>query len=111
MGGLFTMLFAKVAAVVQWFADLFVAVFKALSDMLSDVLAWAFEQVMEVAESAIGVLDFSAISGYLSTFDAIPAGVLEVLAASGVGAGLSIVGAALLVRMGLQLIPFVRLGS
>lgn len=111
MGGLFSLLFSKISQVIGWVADLVKAVFKALWDMLSDVVAWGFDQIMGIAAAAVGVLDFSAISGYLSTFDSIPAGVLEVLAASGVGAGLSIVGAALLVRMGLQLIPFVRLGS
>lgn len=111
MGGLFTILFAKIAAVVKWFADLFVAVFKAAGDLLADTLAWAFEQCMEVVEGAISVLDFTAITSALGTFGQIPEGVLEVMAASGVGTGLAIVASALAVRFALQLIPFVRLGS
>lgn len=111
MGGLFSSLFRKINDLVQWLADLVKAVFKAAWDMVSDAFAWVFEQLLSIVESAISVLDFSMISGWLTSFDAIPAGVLEVLAASGVGTGLSIVGSALLIRMGLQLIPFVRLGS
>lgn len=111
MGGLFSMLFGKISEVVQWVADLFKAVFKALWDLLSDVVCWLFEQVLAVVEAAVGVIDFSALQAYLSSIGALPAGVLEVLAASGVGAGLSIIGAALAIRLGLQLIPFTRLGS
>lgn len=111
MGGLFSQLLAKLTSIVTWVSDLIKAVFKAAWDMLADLGAWVFEQMMEIVQAAVGVLDFSTISAHLSTFAAIPAGVLEVLAASGVGTGLAIVGSALVVRMGLQLIPFVRLGS
>jgi len=111
MGGLFSALFKKISDVIAWVADLAKAVFKALVDMLSDIAAWVFEQMMEVVQSAISAIDFTTISGWLSTFDQIPSFVLEVLAASGVGSGLAIIGSALLIRFGLQLIPFVRLGS
>jgi len=111
MGAMFSMLFGKIAEVVNWASDLAKAVFKALWDMVADAFSWVFEQFMEVVESAISVLDFSAINAQLQAFDAIPAGVLEVLSASGVGTGLAIIGTALVIRMGLQLIPFVRLGS
>lgn len=111
MGGLFSSLLAKLTAIVAWVSDLVKAVFKAAWDMVSDAFAWVLEQLMDIAQATISVLDFTTISAHLGTFAAIPATALEVLAASGVGTGLAIVGSAIVVRMALQLIPFTRLGS
>lgn len=111
MGGLFTLLFSKISGVVEWVGKLFKAVFKAASDLLSDIACWCFEQVMTIVEGAVSVLDFSAITPHLSTWAGVPDVVIEVLAASGVGAALTMVAGAIAVRVGLQLIPFTRLGS
>lgn len=111
MGALFSSLFAKIASVVRWFGDLFVAVFQALWDLLRDAVCWPFEQVLDIAVSALGAIDVSAITGQLGVFSQIPAGVVEVMAASGAGVCFSIIAGALAVRFVLQLIPFTRLGS
>lgn len=110
MGSLFTLLFSKIAAVVQWFADLAVAVFVAGWDFITDGFAWAFEQILKVAVSALTVIDFSALANYTAGAT-LPASILNILALLGVGTAIAIIVAAITIRLGLQLIPFVRLGS
>jgi hypothetical protein len=111
MGNLFSMLFAKVAAVIQWISDLWVAIFVAAWDLVKDAFAWLFEQVLKVAVSAIGAIDTSAIDGYAGQVGALPAELLNILGLLGVGSAINIITAAIVIRMVLQLIPFVRLGS
>lgn len=111
MGGLFTALFAKIAAVITWFSDLIVAVFSAAYLMLKDVLTWVFDSVIGIAVSAVASIDVSSITPLLAGAGNIPAQVLNILALLGVGQAISIITAAIVIRLGLQLIPFVRLGS
>ena len=111
MSAFFSMLLAKITAVLAWIGDLFVAVFVALWDLVKDAFAWLFEQVLKVAISAIGAIDTSAINAYAAQVGTLPAELLNILGLLGVGTAISIITAAILIRMGLQLIPFVRLGS
>lgn len=111
MGQFFTALFAKIASAVEWFGKLYVAVFKALWDLLRDAACWPFEQLLEIVVSAVEAIDVSAVTGQLGIFSQIPAGVLEVMSAVGAGTCFTIIGAAIAVRFALQLIPFIRLGS
>ena len=111
MSAAFSMLFAKITAVLQWFAALNIAIFVALWAMGQDVMAWLFEQVLKVAISAIGEIDTSAIDGYASQVGPLPSEILNILGLLGVGTAISIITAAIVIRLVLQLIPFVRLGS
>lgn len=111
MGAAFTMLFAKIAAVVKWFGQLGVAVFAAGWDLLCDVPCWVFDQLMQIVVSAVSALDVSGISQYTSYMSMLPAALTEAMAASGAAVCFGIIGSALLIRFVLQLIPFVRLGS
>ena len=111
MGAAFSILFSKIAAVVEWFGLLFVAVFTALWDLLRDAACWPFEQLLDVAVSALSAIDVSGVTGQLGIFSMIPAGVAEVMSAIGAGTCFSIIASALAIRFVLQLIPFVRLGS
>lgn len=110
MGALFTLLFAKVTAVLAWVAALAVAVFVSLWDLVKDAFSWLFEQVLTVAISAVGSIDTGALNG-LGGWGSIPGEILNILGLLGVGTAVSIITAAILIRMALQLIPFVRLGS
>lgn len=107
----FTMLLAKIASLLTWFGSLFVAVFVAFWDIFRDAFAWLFDETLSVAVDGITSLDVSGISGNLSGIGSIPANMMEVMAAVGLGQALAIITAALAIRFGLQLIPFVRLGS
>ncbi|HWP19272.1 MAG TPA: DUF2523 family protein [Burkholderiaceae bacterium] len=101
----------KIVAALKWIGQLCVKVFEALWDLTSDAACWVFEQALDVSLSVVQVLDFSAITQYVSTFGQLPAQVAEVLAACGLGSCMVIIGGALTARILMQLIPFVRLGS
>lgn len=110
MGNLFTLLFSKIAAVVKWVADLFVAVFVAAWDFIRDGFSWLFEQVLTVAISAVGSIDVSSLPT-MGVWGSMPGEILNILSLLGVGTAVTIITAAIGIRMTLQLIPFVRLGS
>ncbi|MFN3414983.1 MAG: DUF2523 family protein [Caldimonas sp.] len=101
----------KIVAALQWIGQLFIKVFQAASDLLSDIACWVFEQVLDIALGVVQVLDFSAITHYAASFGQLPAQVAEVLAACGLGSAMVIIGSAITTRLLLQLIPFTRLGS
>lgn len=107
----FTLLLAKIASLLSWFGSLFVAIFVSLWDIFRDAFAWLFDEVLGVAITAVKAVDVSGISGNLGGFGSIPANMMEVMAAVGLGQALALISAALAVRFALQLIPFVRLGS
>lgn len=111
VGALFTILFAKIAAVVAWFGALAVAVFAALWLVVKDAFSWVFDQLLTVAVSALSSIDVTTVSSLASAAGSLPASVLNVLALLGVGTAISIISAAIVIRLALQLIPFTRLGS
>lgn len=112
IGRFFTDLLAKIVGAVKWIGDLFVQVFVDLWEFVTDAAVWIFDEALGVAVSAVGSLDVSGVSNAVgSSWGSLPAEVLNVLGLIGVGYALGIVGAAILIRLGMQLIPFVRLGS
>jgi len=112
MGALFTTLFAKIAAVISWFSKLFVAIFVSLWDIFKDIGCWIFEQILTVAISAVSTLDTSAMSNAAAGgWGSLPGELLNMLGLLGVGHAITIITAAILLRITLQLIPFTRLGS
>lgn len=111
VGSFFTTLFAKIAALVAWFSALFVAVFVACWDLFRDIPAWVFEQMMQVASSAMSSLPLTGITNNMANYGSIPANVMVVLSACGLSQAFTLIAAALVIRFTLQLIPFVRLGS
>lgn len=111
IGQFFTMLFSKIAAVIQWFADLFIAIFKSLWHISTDVFCWILEGVLNIAVSAANSFDAGSIDSALGNFNDLPAEMLNILGLLGFGSAMGIISTALIIRLGLQLIPFVRLGS
>lgn len=111
MGAFFTAIFQKIAAVAQWFIDLVKAVFTAGYDLAKDAACWVFDSLLVIVTGAVSALDLSAILQFTGLWASIPAGVTEVLAAIGLGSAFTIISAAIVVRLTLQLIPFTRLGS
>lgn len=105
------MLLAKIAALVGWFGRLFVAVFKAAWDMVTDVVCWALEGLLSVAVTLVSSLDLGGITASLSGWGSIPGEVLNVLGLLGAGQAATIIVSAIGIRLVLQLIPFTRLGS
>ena len=110
MGAMFSLVLAKLSAILGWFGSLFVAVFVALWDMITDVFCWVLEQLFSVVTSALQAADFNGFVGY-SAGNTLPAEIGNVLSLLGVGTAITIIVLAITIRLGLQLIPFVRLGS
>jgi hypothetical protein len=111
MGAFFTAILAKFTAFAAWIAALAKSVFDAGWDMLKDGASWLFESVIDVCIAAINSLDLSGLDAYTSSWSGLPPEVLQVLGVLRVGEASAIIVAAILIRLALQLIPFVRLGS
>ena len=107
----FTLLLAKIVALAKWFDDLFVAIFKAAWDFIRDAFCWPFEQLLEIVVSAVNAIDVSGFDGAIGAWGDLPGEVINILALIGVPVAMGIISAAIAIRLGLQLIPFVRLGS
>ena len=110
IGRFFSDLLAKFAAVVEWIGRAFVQVFVDLWEFATDLPVLFFDAVLGIAVTAVSALDFE-VPDLDAGFGDLPAEMLNVLGLLGLGYALGIVGTALLIRLGLQLIPFVRLGS
>ncbi|HHF3058538.1 TPA: DUF2523 family protein [Vibrio alginolyticus] len=103
----------------DWLVDLFnkLLVFLyqllvSLFNMLKDLFFWAVEQVMEMVNILLsGVFALFAPVDMSQYMTSIPPTVSWVMAAVGLPQCLSIILAAITVRLMLQLIPFTRLGS
>ena len=94
----------------KWMGELFKDVFKAGWDMVKDAFAWLFEQILDVVISAISAIDVSGLES-VQGWGELPSEILNVLGLLGIGAASGVIVAAIGIRLVLQLIPFVRLGS
>lgn len=97
--------------IVVWFGDLTVEVFKAAWLMVQDAACWVLDGVLGIAVSAVSALDVSGLSGYVASWGSLPSDVVNTMGLLGVGTASGIIGAAVVIRLALQLIPFTRLGS
>lgn len=109
-------IFDSITDFVEWLGLLFIEVFKALFVMLTDVVIWSFENLFTLVAGLIqGVsttFDVVGLSSRVaSLWSAVPPEMQGILSAIGLSSALSIVAVGILIRIGLQLIPFVRLGS
>lgn len=95
----------------KWFSDIFVAIFAAAWDMLSDVFCWLLEGMLGIVATAANALDVSQLEGFSNMTGDMPAEIVNVMQLAGLGTASQIVIAAIGIRLVLQLIPFTRLGS
>lgn len=81
-------------------------------DMFIDLLCFIFEQFLEIVVEMLDTLGgvFSSFS-ILNYVQALPSQMINIMSLVGVSEASSIIVSAILVRVTLQLIPFVRLGS
>lgn len=101
----------KIVGLATFITSVFTQAFKDAWEFITDAFVWVFDQTLGIAVSALGAIDVSAISAQSGTWQSLPSNVLEVVSALGLGQALGVIGAAILIRFTLQLIPFVRLGS
>ncbi|WP_313332031.1 DUF2523 family protein [Comamonas sp.] len=95
----------------KWIADLSVAIFDAAWDMLSDLFCWVLDALLGIAVTAANALDVSQLDTFTSNFGEMPSEIVNIMQLAGLGTAAQIVGAAIGIRLLLQIIPFTRLGS
>lgn len=112
MGPFFTALLGKIVAFASWIGTLAVAMFAAWWLLGTDLFAWLFEQILDIVIAVLNSFDVDMElfnpGVYIS---ALPPDVVNMLGLIRVGEALAIVGAAIVIKVLLQLIPFTRLGS
>lgn len=91
----------------NFFKDIFIA----LWELVKDFFYWIFETITNLAVSIISSFDVSGIQSHTGAFGTIPSDILNVCGLLHMGTCMSIIGTALVIRLVLQLIPFVRFGS
>lgn len=109
-------IFESIKKFVDWLGKIFLEVFSALWDMITDAFVWLLEGVFKLAAGLLdGVADGFGFAELKNTFidlwNQIPLEVVSVMQAIGVPSALGIIVLGILIRIALQLIPFVRLGS
>lgn len=111
-GAMMTALLAKITAFASWLITLVVAMFAAWWLLGTDLGAWLFEQVLDIAISALNSIEWnSEVFNPGSYISALPDEVSNMMALLRLGECVAIIGAAVVVRITMQLIPFTRLGS
>lgn len=111
MGKFFSMLLEKITAVIAWFSDLAVAVFKAGWDFAKDVICWPVDQFLSIIVGLLQDMEFDDITANLGAWSSMPEEIINILGLLGVAEASGIIVAAIAIRLVLQLIPFTRLGS
>lgn len=109
--GLLKPLFNALSSIAKWEWDIVKKSGDTLMDILKDWFCWVLDQLLSLVETALGAIDVTAFDGLGNLTGMIPTTVLQVLASVGVGQALTMILAAIGIRLALQLIPFVRLGS
>ncbi|NBD21954.1 DUF2523 domain-containing protein [Aquabacterium fontiphilum] len=102
---------SKFVALADYIGALVVAAFVAIWHVLTDIVCWAFDQLLSLAVSILSAFDFSALSSQAGAWAGLPASLIEVLQAIGLTTCLGLIVSAITIRVLLQLIPFTRLGS
>lgn len=110
MGGFLQGVIDAIYAFGAWLLGLVGDAFDALFTLLKNAVLWVFDGLLGVVVSAVSSVSFSipSVSAYWSQ---VPADVINILSLVGFADCMAVIASALLVRITLQLIPFVRLGS
>lgn len=106
LGGVIDAIFG----VIRFIASLFVAMFTALFDLIKDIFYWIFEIILQFIVALLSGIELGFIST-LNYMSLLPPDLINIMALIGMGEALTIITGAITVRIILQLIPFVRLGS
>ena len=109
-------LWEKITGFTEWLVDVVKLAFESLWDMAKDAFSWVFEQVLELVASAIDAMYSESgadalVSQVMGAWSGLPPEVTQVASALGLGTAMTMIAAAIFLRILLQLIPFTRLGS
>lgn len=111
MGAFFSAILAKISSFAAWIGKLSVSVFVALWDLFIDFVSLIFSQFMDICISLLSSLNLDVFTSAISSSGSLPAELINILGLLGLPTAISIITAAIGIRLLLQLIPFVRLGS
>lgn len=112
MGAFFTALLGRLAGLATFTGALAVAAFAALWLLVTDAGVWVFDQVLGVAVGALSLIDLDTELFNPGTYiSALPVEITNMLGVLRIGEAMAILASAVVIRIGLQLIPFTRLGS
>jgi len=101
VSGFFTDLYDSLALIVtQVFIDII--------EFFMDFFYWVFDQLLSLVVSLVSILPFPDIPNFWA---GAPPELLNMVGLIGLAECFAIIGSALIIRIFLQLIPFVRLGS
>jgi len=102
----------------NWLYSAFVEVLQKLEslaltifDLLKDVFLWLLDQVLGLATGLLSAVSIPLNWNPAQYINAMPQEITNMLGLIGLGECVSIITAAIVIRLGLQLIPFVRFGS
>lgn len=96
----------------RWVLDLVVAIFKLLKDVVIDAFCYILDGVGSFIVDLFGKFDLNTINAYAeNVWSGVPGELLNMAVSLGLGEAMAIIGAAITIRLLMQLIPFTRLGS
>lgn len=96
----------------RWVLDLVVALLELFGVLIVDAVCYVIDGFGSVITWILEQVDLSSVLNYTATmWTGVPLELLDVAVSMGLRECLAIIGAAILIRLGLQLIPFTRLGS
>lgn len=109
-------IFTAITDAVEWLGKVFVEAFKALWNLITDAFVWVIESLLGLGAKLLnGLADSFDLSTMTNTMQGywsmVPPDAVQVMQAIGVPTALAIVVSGILIRFGMQLIPFIRLGS
>ena len=108
IGAFFTYLLDTITYFAAWIADVFLQVFTDVWELVTDVPVWVFDQILGLVAALVSAIPAPE---WTLTFGALPGELLNIAGLIGLGYCLGIIATALAIRLTMQLIPFVRLGS
>jgi len=112
MSDFFAWLAGWLDGLLTWLVTFVKTIFLVLWDFLKDLFCWFFDQLLSVVVDLLGAISFNPATFSPQTYlSGAPAEVLSMLVAIQLPACMAMIAVALAIRFGLQLIPFVRLGS
>lgn len=105
-----TPLYTAFTAFCSWLIALLFKVLASVFMMLKDVVMWSFDQFLILLTAILGGVSMASITNLIPALS-IPPEVMNIMGLLGLGDCFAILIAAFSIRIVLQLIPFVRLGS
>lgn len=102
-----------ISNIVHWLFALVMAVINTIIAMLQDLICWCVDQLLSAVVYILGLLDFGTLDdgAYSAALNGLPADIWNVFWLLGLPYCMGIILTALMIRLVMQLIPFVRLGS